>query len=94
MICQFYLFFKKKKKGSLEDGREVRRRYHFLPHKYIKNTSACGTERTTGRKARGPQAAEGNKLQVADFFFFSLIYTELKEASYNSMLMTPGSVLR
>ena len=72
MICQFYLFLKKKKKRLLEDGREVRRGYHFLPHKYIKNTSACGTERTTGRKARGPQAAEGNKLQVADVLCFVL----------------------
>ena len=26
-----------------------------------------------GRKARGPQAAGGNKLQVADVFFFSLL---------------------
>ena len=31
----------------------------------------------TGRKARGPQAAGGNRLQVADFF--------------PSLLMTPGS---
>ena len=29
-----------------------------------------GEERITGRKARGPQAAGGNKLQVAGFFFF------------------------
>ena len=27
-------------------------------------------ERVTGRKARGPQVAGGNKLQVADAFFF------------------------
>ena len=29
-------------------------------------------QRVTGRKARGPQAAGGYKLQVADFFFPSL----------------------
>ena len=29
-----------------------------------------GTESVTGREARGPQASGGNKLQMADFFFF------------------------
>ena len=47
--------------------------------------------RVTGRKARGPQAAGGNKLQVADIF--SLLYTKLKEASFNYALITPGSAL-
>ena len=41
----------------------------------------------TGRKDRGPQTAGGNRLQVADFFS----YTKLLEASFNSVLMTPGS---
>ena len=27
------------------------------------------------------------------FFFFPLLYTKLKEASFNSVLMTPGSDL-
>ena len=39
-----------------------------------------GIERVTGRKARGPQAAEGNKLQVVDAYFF--LYTKLKKASF------------
>ena len=42
-----------------------------------------GIERVTGRKARGPQVAGGNKLQVADFFF--LLYTNLK-VYFNSVL--------
>ena len=33
-------------------------------------------ERVTGRKARGPQAAGGNKLQVASVFFFFFLYTK------------------
>ena len=37
------------------------------------------SERVTGRKARGPQVAGGNKLQVADVFFFPTL-TKLKEA--------------
>ena len=43
----------------------------------------------TGRKARGPQVAGGNrnKLQVSDFFF-SPRYTKLKEVSFNSVLTT------
>ena len=49
------------------------------------------TERVIDIKARGLQAARGNKLQVADIFFF--LYTKLKEASFNSVLMTPGSAL-
>ena len=42
-------------------------------------------ERVTGRKARG------NKLQVADVSF--LLHIKLKEASFNSVLRTPGSAL-
>ena len=50
------------------------------------------SESVTGRKAIGPQVAGGNKLQVADNFFF-LLCTKLKEASFNSVLMTRGSAL-
>ena len=50
-----------------------------------------GIERVTGRKARGPQAAGGNRLQMADVYF--LLYTKLKEASFNSVLKTPSSAL-
>ena len=32
-----------------------------------------GGERGTGREARGPHAAGGNKLQAADVFFLSLL---------------------
>ena len=34
------------------------------------SVSFLKTERVTGRKARGSQVAGGNKLQVADVFFF------------------------
>jgi len=44
----------------------------------------------TGRKARGPQAVGGNKLQMPDFLF-PLLYTKLKEVSFSSLLRTPGS---
>ena len=40
--------------------------------KYRMISLICGIERVTGRKARGPQAAGGNKLQMADFFPFSV----------------------
>ena len=40
--------------------------------KYHMISLICGIERVTGRKARGPQVAGGNKLQVADFFVPSL----------------------
>ena len=46
------------------------------------------SERVTSRKARGPQVAGENKLQVVDLFF--LLYTKLKEGSFNSVLRTPG----
>ena len=51
--------------------------------KYPMISLICGIERVTGRKARGPQVAGGNKLQVADFFF--LLYTNLK-VYFNSVL--------
>ena len=31
---------------TFKDGRRVRRGYHLPPHKYIKNTSTCGTTPT------------------------------------------------
>ena len=36
--------------------------------KYHMISLICGIERVTGMKARGPQVAGGNKLQVADYF--------------------------
>ena len=42
--------------------------------------SLCQNERVTGRKARGPQTARGNKLQVADFFFFPFSVDETGSA--------------
>ena len=59
--------------------------------KYHMISLICGIERVTGMKARGPQVAGGNKLQVADVSF--LLHIKLKEASFNSVLRTPGSAL-
>ena len=35
-----------KEGGDLQDGRGVRRGDHLPPHKYIRNTSTCGTTPT------------------------------------------------
>ena len=43
------------------------------PPKHPTGPTSKHTERVTDRKARGPQAAGENKLQVADVF--SLLYT-------------------
>ena len=53
------------------------------------------SERVTGKKARGPHAVGGNNYtwQFFVFVFLFLLYTKLKEASFNSVLMTPGSAL-
>ena len=45
-------------------------------------------ERVTDRKARDPQEAGGNKLQVTDvLFLFFLLYTKLKEASWQHLVL-------
>ena len=49
-------------KGDLQDGRGVRHRDHLPPHKYIKNTSTCGTTPTehllnAGRRPQTSQKA-------------------------------------
>ena len=51
----------------------------LFPRQHNSPKRKGGNERVTGSKARGPQAAGGNKLQVANDFF--LLYTKLKEAS-------------
>ena len=35
-----------KGRGELQDGGRVRRGDHLTPHKYIRNTSTCGTTPT------------------------------------------------
>ena len=65
---------------------------HSLLFLLLSNILWYGCARVTGRKATGPQGAGGSKLEVADFFFF-LVYSKLKEASFNSVLRTPGSAL-
>ena len=52
----------KKEVGDLQDGRGVRCRDHLPPHKYIRNTSTCGTTPTehllnTGRRPQTSQKA-------------------------------------
>ena len=65
---------------------------HSLLFLLLSNILWYGCARVTGRKATGPQGAGGSKLEVADFFFF-LVYSKLKEASFNSVLKAPGSAL-
>ena len=38
--------YKSKCRGELQDGRGVRRGDHLPPHKYIRNTTTCGTTPT------------------------------------------------
>ena len=50
---------------ELQDGGRVRRGDHLLPHKYIRNTSTCGTTPTehllnAGRRPQSPP--KGKKL--------------------------------
>ena len=52
--------FKKSHWGDLQDGRGVRRGDHLPPHKYIKNTSICGTTPTEHilNTSRRPQISQ------------------------------------
>ena len=50
---------------ELQDGGRVRRRDHLPPHKYIRNTSTCGTTPTehllnAGRRPQTPQKARNS----------------------------------
>ena len=50
---------------DLQDGRRVRRGGHLRPHKYIRNTSTCGTTPTehllnTGRRPQASQKARNS----------------------------------
>ena len=49
-----------------EVSQTEKEKYHII-------SFISGVERVTGRKARGPQAAGGNKLQVAGVFSPSLL---------------------
>ena len=40
------MYINKHSRGDSQDGGGVRRGDHLPPHKYIKNTSACGTTPT------------------------------------------------
>ena len=46
--------------AELQDGRGVRRGDHLPPHRYIKNTSTCGTATTEHllNAGRRPQASQ------------------------------------
>ena len=51
--------------GDLQDGRGVRRGDHLPPHKYIRNTSTCGTTPTehllnAGRRPHTSQKARNS----------------------------------
>ena len=51
--------------GDLQDGGRVRRGDHLAPHKYIRNTSTCGTAPTehplnAGRRPQTSQKARNS----------------------------------
>ena len=54
----------KKKRGELQDGGGVRCGDHLSPHKYIRNTSTCGTTPTEHllNAGRRPDFPKGKKL--------------------------------
>ena len=64
------LTFKSKAQGDLQDGRGVRRGDHLPPHKYIRNTSTCGTTPTEHLLNAGRRPQTSQKIYI--FFPFSL----------------------
>ena len=55
--------------GDLQDGGGLRCGDHPPPHKYIKNTSTCGTTPTEHllNAGRGPQTSQKNRGQRATY---------------------------
>ena len=56
---------KEERLGDFQDGGGVRREDHLPPHKYIRNTSKCGTTTTehllnTGRRPQTSQKARNS----------------------------------
>ena len=52
--------------GDLQDGREVRRGDHLPPHKYIRNTSTCGTNPTEHLLNAGRRPQTSQKMPSGD----------------------------
>ena len=57
--------FKNRNREELQDGGRVRRGDHLPPHKYIRNTSTCGTTPTehllkVGRRPQSSQKARNS----------------------------------
>ena len=52
--------YKKESMEELQDGRRVRRGDHLPPHKYIRNTSTCGTVLNAGRRPQTSQKARNS----------------------------------
>ena len=62
---EFKILEKNKWRGDLQDGGGVRLRDHLPPHKYIRNTSTCGTTPTehllnAGRRPQTSQKARNS----------------------------------
>ena len=65
MVSTMELVLKKLSLGDLQDGRRVRCGDHIPPHKYIRNTSTCGTTPAehllnTGRRPQTSQKARNS----------------------------------
>ena len=54
------VYLKSQCRGDLQDGKGVRRGDHLPPHKYIRNTSTCGTTPTEHLQdaSRRPQTSQ------------------------------------
>ena len=59
--CKCY-DFEKEFEGDLQDGRGVRRGDHLPPHRYIRNTSTCGTTPTEHLLNAGLSPPKSKKL--------------------------------
>ena len=64
-LSMILTYLKPKYRGDLQDGRGVRHGDHLPPHKYIRNTSACGTTPTehllnAGRRPQTSQKARNS----------------------------------
>ena len=58
--------YKSKCRGELQDGRGVRRGDHLPPHKYIRNTTTCGTTPIEHLLNAGRRSQTSQKSHVAD----------------------------
>ena len=84
--------------GDLQDGRGVRRADYLPPHKYIRNTSTCGTTLTEHRLNTGRRPQTSQKTPEGDLQAEARPYPKLnprssvhKEEKGKSLLAASGA---